>query len=157
MNTDLKLLTLQSQEIEQILPHAPPFLFIQEATIEQNSITGRYTISGEEYFLKGHFKEEPIFPASIMFEALGQLGVLFLLKCEHPSLTKKIDNKRMMFVACNRTACHTVMRPKDTLNMQLQLDRIRHPLVKFNGLVTNQHGKKVLSMEGLTLAFNYCE
>lgn len=156
MNTQLQPMHLSSETIEKLLPHSNPFLFIQEATINETTITGQYTISGDEYFLKGHFKEEPIFPASIMFEALGQLGVLFLLTSQHPALEKKVDNKRIMFVACDRTSCHTIMRPGDTLHMQLQLDRIRYPLAKFSGLVNNQHGKKVLSMESATLAFNYC-
>jgi hypothetical protein len=40
-------------------------------------------------FLEGHFKENPVFPASIMIEALGQLCVFYLLKGDHPFLNGK--------------------------------------------------------------------
>ena len=40
---------------------------------------------------EGHFKENPVFPASIMIEALGQLCVFYLLKGESEFLTEKVD------------------------------------------------------------------
>ena len=54
----------------------PPFLFVREATLSSGWATGTYTITGEEAFRAGHFKDNPIFPASIMLEALGPRAVM---------------------------------------------------------------------------------
>ena len=68
------------EEIASLMPHREPFLFLETAKIDDKEAIATYRISGNEYFLEGHFKENPVFPASIMIEALGQLCVFFLLK-----------------------------------------------------------------------------
>ena len=60
-----------------------PFFFLEEVTIDGDEARGRYKITGNEYFLEGHFKEQPVFPASIMIEALGQMCVFYLLQGNH--------------------------------------------------------------------------
>lgn len=147
-------ITLDRTQIEALIPHGPPFLFLDKAIITEGMATATYFITGEEYFLKGHFKTEPVFPASLMFEALGQLGVLFLLTTQHPGLELPVNPKRVMFASSDRTTCHTICRPGDTLDMSVKLTRLRPPLVKFDGTL-HSAGKKVLSAEELTLAFEY--
>ena len=70
--------TYRIEEIASLMPHREPFLFLESVKIDGEEATGTYKISGNEYFLEGHFKENPVFPASIMIEALGQLCVFFL-------------------------------------------------------------------------------
>ena len=75
--------TTKSYSLEQIaatLPQQEPFLFLHTAAISGEGARGTYRISGEEAFLAGHFKDNPVFPASIMLESLGQLGVFHFLK-----------------------------------------------------------------------------
>ena len=83
--------TYRIEEIASLMPHRVPFLFLESVKIDGDVATGSYKISGNEYFLEGHFKENPVFPASIMIEALGQLCVFFLLKGESPALKSKVD------------------------------------------------------------------
>ena len=71
------------------MPHREPFLFLESVQISGDETTGSYRISGNEYFLQGHFKENPVFPASIMIEALGQLCVFFLLKGKNAALKRE--------------------------------------------------------------------
>lgn len=143
------------EQIEALLPHQDPFLFLDNSVLLASTATGHYKITGNEYFLKGHFKSEPIFPASIMIEALGQLAVLFLLTTKQPQLTKEIDNNRVMFASADRVSCHNICRPGDILEMNIQLKRVRHPLMRFDGHVFKTTGEKVISVEGLTLAFDF--
>ena len=69
--------TFRIEEVASIMPHREPFFFLEEVTIDGNEARGSYKITGNEYFLEGHFKEHPVFPASIMIEALGQMCVFF--------------------------------------------------------------------------------
>ncbi len=71
---------LPIEEIGAVMPIQPPFLFLNEASVSSIGANGKYKISGQEFFLQGHFKDNPVMPASIMLEALGQLAVLYLLE-----------------------------------------------------------------------------
>ena len=75
-----RMKTYRIEEIASLMPHKEPFMFLESASIVGDKATARYKITGNEYFLEGHFKENPVFPASIMIEALGQLCVFFLIE-----------------------------------------------------------------------------
>ena len=70
---------INKEDIKKYLPHREPFLFIDEVLeIKENKeIHATKFISEDEYFLKGHFPNNPIFPGVIIIEALGQAsGIL---------------------------------------------------------------------------------
>jgi len=68
---------MNSKEIISKLPYQNPFLFVDELTnISENGITGNYTFKKEEYFYKGHFKENPVTPGVILTEAMAQIGLV---------------------------------------------------------------------------------
>ena len=72
-------------DIKKYLPHREPFLFVDEVlNINKNSdIHAKKYISDQEYFLKGHFPGNPIFPGVIIIEALGQAsGILGFVSME---------------------------------------------------------------------------
>ena len=47
---------MKHEELKKILPHREPMLLIDEAEkIDDNTATGRYTVTGDEFFLQGHF------------------------------------------------------------------------------------------------------
>ena len=76
---------MTKQEIIKSLPYTSPFLFVDELTeISENGVSGNYTFSKEEFFYKGHFKENPITPGVILTETMAQIGVvclgIFLIK-----------------------------------------------------------------------------
>ena len=58
------------ESIGTIMPMQPPFLFLNEASVSSTGASGKYRITGQEFFLQGHFKDNPVMPASIMLEAL---------------------------------------------------------------------------------------
>ena len=146
--------TFRIEEVASIMPHKEPFLFLESVTLEGDEVRGDYTISGNEYFLEGHFKSQPIFPASIMIEALGQLCVFFLLKGEHAGLAEKVDPKTIFFTSCDGVKCRRICKPGDKLTMTVKVSRIRHPLACFSGeiLVGDQ---KTATADEIKLAFDY--
>ncbi|HHU88276.1 MAG: 3-hydroxyacyl-ACP dehydratase FabZ family protein [Sphaerochaetaceae bacterium] len=62
-------------EIEELLPHRPPFLFIEEI-VEANKegSVGRYRFKENELFFAGHFPHYPIVPGVILIEMMAQCG-----------------------------------------------------------------------------------
>jgi 3-hydroxyacyl-[acyl-carrier-protein] dehydratase len=60
----------------QALPHGPEFRFLDELVelVPGQSGRARYTVRGDEPFLRGHFPDEPVFPGVLLAEAAAQLG-----------------------------------------------------------------------------------
>jgi acyl carrier protein len=146
--------TFRIEEVASVMPHRVPFLFLEDVTIDGNTARGDYKITGNEYFLEGHFKEQPIFPASIMIEALGQMCVFFLLQGTHPDLTYKVNPSTVFFTACDGIKCRRVCKPGDTLSMSVNLEKIRHPLACFSGEISVA-GEKTAHAGEIKLAFDF--
>ena len=70
---------LPIEQISAVMPIQSPFLFLNEGSVSSSGANAKYKITGQEFFLRGHFKDNPVMPASIMLEALGQLAVLYLI------------------------------------------------------------------------------
>ncbi|MFP6887525.1 MAG: phosphopantetheine-binding protein [Opitutales bacterium] len=146
--------TYRIEEIASIMPQRDPFLFLESVTLDGESISATYHISGNEYFLEGHFKDNPIFPASIMIEALGQLGVFYLLKGKHASLESAVRPDSIFFASCDEVKCRRICKPGEVLEMRANIKRIRHPLAVFEGEIT-VGGEKTATAEEIKLTFDY--
>ncbi|MBQ7915307.1 MAG: 3-hydroxyacyl-ACP dehydratase FabZ [Firmicutes bacterium] len=73
---------MNRQELERILPHRNSMLLLDSAQVlEDGSSQGIKKITGEEFFLDGHFPGNPIVPGVILCEILAQ-STCVLLKDE---------------------------------------------------------------------------
>jgi len=62
-------------EIESLLPHREPFLFVDEIVEASNEkIVAKHVFSEKEFFFKGHFPEYPVVPGVILIETMAQSG-----------------------------------------------------------------------------------
>jgi 3-hydroxymyristoyl/3-hydroxydecanoyl-(acyl carrier protein) dehydratase/acyl carrier protein len=146
---------LPLEAVAAAMPHQPPFLFVREATLSASWATGSYTVGGDEAFLAGHFKDNPIFPASIMLEALGQLAVLHLLQAPNSPFEQSVDPRSILFTGVDGVRCHRVCRPGDVLKLSVKPKRLRAPLAAFEGSIRVGQ-EKAVSVEEITLAFGFC-
>ncbi|QYY36444.1 hypothetical protein [Ruficoccus sp. ZRK36] len=148
-------LQLDAAAIAAAIPHDDPFLFLDSATLSEESATGTYRIRGDEFFLRGHFRDNPVFPASIMLEALGQLAVLFLVSAPSSLLQgKTADPAKIFFHSSDEVRCSRFCRPGDVLDMQIKARRIRHPRAGFQGSITVD-GQRTAYAEGINLMFDW--
>ena len=146
--------TYRVEEIASVMPQQDPFLFLESATLNGEVATGTYKISGAEGFLEGHFKNNPVFPASIMIEALGQLGVFYLLKGENALFEGPIRPESIFFTSCDGVRCRRVCKPGEKLELSIRPKQIRHPLAVFDGLI-RVGDEKAASAEEIKLTFDY--
>lgn len=137
------------EDIALLLPQQPPFLFLDSAEVAGERVTAKYHIRGDEHFLEGHFKDQPVFPATIVFEALGQACCLWLLHTQGAPEDAKND---VVFASMEEAHFHRRARPGDTLEFTVELDRLRAPLAIFRGSVQCA-GKRVAEVRKLMLAF----
>ncbi|HDQ14605.1 MAG TPA: beta-hydroxyacyl-ACP dehydratase [Sediminispirochaeta sp.] len=62
-------------EIEKLLPHRPPFLFVDSLEFyDEQRIVGHKTFSKEMVFFQGHFPDYPVVPGVLLVEAMAQCG-----------------------------------------------------------------------------------
>ncbi|HTJ78664.1 MAG TPA: phosphopantetheine-binding protein [Rariglobus sp.] len=134
------------------MPIQPPFLFLDEARISATKATAGYRITGQEFFLQGHFKGNPVMPASIMLEALGQLGVFYLLTGLPVETGRVVGPATIFFASTDGVRCHRVCKPGDVLTLALKPKRVKAPLATFEGSI-HVGAEKAVVVEELTLTF----
>ena len=103
------------EQIALVLPQQPPFLFLDEAILNGDSVKAGYTIKGNEFFLEGHFKDEPVFPASIVFEAMGQAACLWVLESGPAQLGKEIKSNHVFFASLDGAHFYRKAKPGEKL------------------------------------------
>lgn len=118
---------MKQEEIKSILPHRPPFLFVDEVTeISDTRIVAKRNIRADEYFFSGHFPQEPIMPGVLIVEALAQAGGIMLLRKHKGAIP--------LFMGIDHARFRKIVRPGDTLIMVVELVQERGSIVKISGV-----------------------
>lgn len=144
------------EDILQRMPIQPPFLFLNEAEISATNAVGKYKISGEEFFFGGHFKDNPVMPASLMLEALGQLGVFYLLSGMPAPEGMHVGESTIFFTSSDGVRCHRICKPGDVLTLSMKPKRVKMPLAVFEGSIRVGSEKAVVAEE-ITLTFGFVD
>ncbi len=134
------------------LPQQVPFFFLDEAEIEGDTVRAQYLVRGDESFLEGHFKDNPIMPAAILFEAIGQAACLWVLDCAPEQLHTELQSNEVLFASMEEAHVYRRARPGDLIEMEATLVRLRAPLAVFRGRATLR-GERLAKIEHLVLAF----
>jgi len=91
------------KQIEEILLHRPPFVFIDKILeLSDKHVVALKNVTMNEDFFKGHFPGKPIMPGVLQIEAMAQAGgVLILSTVPDPqnylTFFAKIDNAKFKF------------------------------------------------------------
>jgi 3-hydroxyacyl-[acyl-carrier-protein] dehydratase len=68
-------------EVQQLIPHRPPFLFVDEiVSHEGETLVARRTWRADEDFYKGHYPGAPITPGVLLCESVFQTGALLMAR-----------------------------------------------------------------------------
>lgn len=141
-------------EIMVALPQQPPFLFLDDAVVNDDVVRARYSIRGDEFFLEGHFRGNPVFPASIVFEALGQAACLWMVERVPAHIGRPINTSEILFASMGRAHFYRKAGPGDCLEFEQKLARLRDPLAVFDG-AAKLGGDTIAKVDRLVLAFSH--
>jgi len=105
---------------EDVLPHRPPFLLVDEVTeVEPGQwARGRWHLSGEEDFFAGHFPGRPTLPGVLMVESLAQLGGVAVLA------DARFAGRLPLFGGIDRARFRRQVVPGETLDLEVTLGRL---------------------------------
>jgi len=114
---------------EEILPHRPPFLFLDEIheVVPGVSASGRWNLTGDEPFFAGHFPGRPTLPGVLMVEAIAQLGAVVVLADE------RYAGKLPLFGGIDSARFRRQVLPGETLEIEVVLGRMSSRAGKGHG------------------------
>ncbi len=122
---------LDAIAVQDILPHRPPFLFIDRVvSIEGDTIIAHKAVSACEPVLQGHFPGNPILPGVVQVEAMAQAAVLLVGKLG------KFDSERdnCLFIGIQEAKFRQPVLPGELLEIEVKAVRLGR-IGKFEGVV----------------------
>jgi 3-hydroxyacyl-[acyl-carrier-protein] dehydratase len=74
---------MNREEIKSFLPHREPMLLVDEINVVQEKngdfvAQAFYYVTGNEFFLDGHFPNKPVVPGVILCEIMGQSSSMLM-------------------------------------------------------------------------------
>src|SRR5258707_12514705 len=124
---------LDVNEIQKILPHRYPFLFV-DAIVEMErlkGVAGVKELTNCEAEFQGHFPGQPIMPGVLIIESMAQTGGLLLLQ-EVPDR----ESKLLYFVAVDGARFRRPVVPGDQLRVEMKVISWRGDFCKLEGRAT---------------------
>ena len=130
---------MNKEELKKILPHRNSMLLLDEAEFIDGKAHGKKKITGDEWFLDGHFPGSPIVPGVILCEILAQSASV--------ALNESIGEGTLpLFTGLDKVKFRKSVVPGDVFETECEIVRVREPFyfAKGKGFVD---GKLCVSAE----------
>jgi 3-hydroxyacyl-[acyl-carrier-protein] dehydratase len=131
---------LNSNQIQQIIPHRYPFLLIDRVMnlVPGLSCDAIKNVTANEFQFQGHFPEEHVMPGVLMVEAMAQAGAVIILS------VPENKGKIAYFAGIDKCKFKQKVIPGDQLEIHCEIVKQKGPIgigqavAKVNGKVAVQ-------------------
>lgn len=130
---------MNREEIMQVLPHRDNMLLLDDVEKVGSTAIGHYTVRGDEFFLRGHFPNNPIVPGVILCEILAQSACVLMQDAMS-------EGKLPVYTGLNNVKFRSPVKPGDTIETECYIKRAKHPFYFAEGTV-KVAGKLCVSAE----------
>lgn len=136
------MMTLDLEQIKEIIPHRDPFLLIDEVTeLEPGvSVTALKHLKEDDYWFRGHFPGQPVTPGVLMIEMLAQAGAVCAL-----SLPEN-KGKIAFFAGIDKARFRGQVLPGDVLELNVVMTD-KKGAIGFGKATARVNGKRVVTAE----------
>ncbi|MCK5387811.1 MAG: 3-hydroxyacyl-ACP dehydratase FabZ [Candidatus Izimaplasma sp.] len=126
---------LNSNQIQEIIPHRYPFLLIDRVDELEPGVScvAIKNVSANEMHFMGHFPQEHVMPGVLIVEAMAQAGAVIILSVEENK------GKVAYFAGIDKCKFKRKVVPGDTLRIEVEITKQRGPI---------GYGKAVAYVEG---------
>ncbi|MBR5578301.1 MAG: 3-hydroxyacyl-ACP dehydratase FabZ [Lachnospiraceae bacterium] len=139
---------LNSNQIQEIIPHRYPFLLVDKITecIPGQKAVGIKCVTANEMHFMGHFPEKHVMPGVLILEALAQTGAVAILSEEENK------GKIALFGGVKHARFRRQVIPGDVLTLECEIITRKGP-VGIGKAVAYVDGKPAVTAE-LTFAID---
>jgi len=107
-------------EVKAAIPHREPMLLVDEVVSRSDdAIVCRKTFHAHEYFVQGHYPDQPIVPGVILCESVVQSGAVLLA-----SKMAVGEGAVPVLTRMNDVRFKTMVVPGDTIEVSAKIDEV---------------------------------
>ena len=126
--------TFDVARIMEMIPHRYPFLMIDkmENVVTGSRATGIKNVSVNEWYFQGHFPDHKVMPGVLIIEAMAQTAATLVVH----TLGEESQGKLVYFMSIENARFRKPVHPGDRLQVDVEKQRSRGNVWKFNGKAT---------------------
>ncbi len=134
------------QPVTELIPHRPPFLFVDEIVSEAAStLTARRTWRAEEDFYRGHYPGAPITPGVLLCESVFQAAGLLLAR-EARAAGRPPGEGVPLLAKITDVRFRNPVYPGDTVVIEVTRKETLGGFAMMTGAIKKADGTRVLSV-----------
>lgn len=120
-------------QIEQAIPHRPPFLLLDEIVEwTEDRIRCTRELRGDEFWFQGHYPGQPIMPGVLQCEACLQAGAVLLTR----HVTGTLEEQVPVATRMNDVKFKRIIRPGERMEIEVTLNERLADAFYLTGKVT---------------------
>jgi len=132
--------------VTELIPHRPPFLFVDEIVSESGeSLIAKRTWRPEEDFYRGHYPGAPITPGVLLCEAVFQTGGLLMVRLAQAAGGKAGEGIPLL-AKITDVRFRNPVYPGDTVLIEVTKKEAMGGFTMMSGAVKKADGMRVLSV-----------
>jgi len=134
------------EPIEQLIPHRPPFRFVDEiVAVGADTMTTRLRVRPEEDFFKGHYPGNPIMPGVLICEAVFQSGCAMVSR-QMAAAQDDLARYTPVLARISDVKFKSIVKPGNELIIDVRLKERLGRFLFLSGSVQTADHRKVLTV-----------